>query len=386
MLALLRRLTAVSLLLVTISTFWLPPRVQATAFVGSPRCHLFPETGVTVCSPFLDLWERWGGRAIFGLPLTAETSENETEQIVQWFERARFERQTEASDFQVSQGLLGREVTRGREGEPPFRAAEPRSGCLFFPETNHNLCGGFLAYWERFGGLPVFGYPISEEFLETDPVTGTVRTVQYFERHRFEWHPGIWPERFDVLLGRLGASLLSLFREPGDGLPATPAASPHSFGDGQYRIGVDITPGTYRNSGNDTACSWQRIRYDGASSEVVNVTSTLRQVVTLKPSDSEFSSRGCGIWEPATVPITDDPTAPFADGVYIVGLDIAPGLWRASATGLTCMWARLADFTGSPRDVIESKHPFDRRSTIRLDADDRGFFTFGCGKWYRIGD
>jgi len=32
--------------------------------------------------------------------------------------------------------------------------------------------------------------------------------VQYFERQRFEWHPGKWPERFDVLLGRLGAQLL----------------------------------------------------------------------------------------------------------------------------------------------------------------------------------
>ena len=30
-------------------------------------------------------------------------------------------------------------------------------------------------------------------------------TVQYFERGRFEWHPGQWPERLDVLLGRLAA-------------------------------------------------------------------------------------------------------------------------------------------------------------------------------------
>ena len=34
------------------------------------------------------------------------------------------------------------------------------------------------------------------------------RTVQYFERARFEWHPGAWPERWDVLLGCLGAEVL----------------------------------------------------------------------------------------------------------------------------------------------------------------------------------
>ena len=38
---------------------------------------------------------------------------------------------------------------------------------------------------------------------------GREYTVQYFERQRFEWHPGAWPDRYDVLLGRLGAQLLA---------------------------------------------------------------------------------------------------------------------------------------------------------------------------------
>lgn len=54
------------------------------------------------------------------------------------------------------------------------------------------------------GGLAIFGYPISEEFVEGDLV------VQYFERARFEWHPGAWPERYDVLLGRLGVERLTV--------------------------------------------------------------------------------------------------------------------------------------------------------------------------------
>ncbi|MBX6753651.1 MAG: trypsin-like serine protease, partial [Thermorudis peleae] len=55
--------------------------------------------------------------------------------------------------------------------------------CVYFPQTQHNLCYGFRAYWQQFGGLAIFGYPITEEY--TDPTTGYV--TQWFERARFEW-------------------------------------------------------------------------------------------------------------------------------------------------------------------------------------------------------
>ena len=38
--------------------------------------------------------------------------------------------------------------------------AAPRTRC--FPETGFCVSGSILTYWERNGGLPVFGYPISE--------------------------------------------------------------------------------------------------------------------------------------------------------------------------------------------------------------------------------
>lgn len=70
----------------------------------------------------------------------------------------------------------------------------------FFPETQHTLRGTFKAFWEQNGGLPVFGFPISEEVQETSP-EGTF-TVQYFERNRLELHPDKQPP-YNVLLGRL---------------------------------------------------------------------------------------------------------------------------------------------------------------------------------------
>jgi len=73
-----------------------------------------------------------------------------------------------------------------------------KTGCTYFKETQHNLCAGFLRYWQTYGGLAVYGFPITEEFVENG------MTVQYFERNRFEWHPGAWPARWDVELGLLG--------------------------------------------------------------------------------------------------------------------------------------------------------------------------------------
>jgi uncharacterized protein (DUF2141 family) len=90
---------------------------------------------------------------------------------------------------------------------PIFQPAQPvaaKANCAYFPATQHNLCAGFEAYWNNFGGLAIFGMPITEEFQENG------FTVQYFERGRYEWHPGEWPARFDVELGRLGSQVLSM--------------------------------------------------------------------------------------------------------------------------------------------------------------------------------
>lgn len=86
------------------------------------------------------------------------------------------------------------------DGQP---LPEVPSDGRYFPETGYNVGGGFLAYWEQFGGLAIFGYPITGEYQQNGV------TVQLFERARFEWHPGSWPERFDVQLGLLGVELLA---------------------------------------------------------------------------------------------------------------------------------------------------------------------------------
>lgn len=82
----------------------------------------------------------------------------------------------------------------------------PPDGMAYFPETGHTLRGTFKAYWEANGGLPIFGYPTSEEFVERGE-DGHDYRVQYFERHRLELHPENQPP-YHVLLSRIGDTAL----------------------------------------------------------------------------------------------------------------------------------------------------------------------------------
>ena len=185
-----------------------PVYVRQTA-LGSTRA--FAETGQSIGGAFLRVWERGGGLAIYGLPLTSERSERGSDgrdRSVQWFERARFEAHPEnRPPNDVLVGLLGVEylVRRGVDWRTLPTVSGPAQGCRYFPETSHSLCPPFRAYWERNGGLVTFGFPISEPAREA--IEGGLNlTVQYFERARFEEHRNQTASR-RVQLSRLGAEL-----------------------------------------------------------------------------------------------------------------------------------------------------------------------------------
>lgn len=183
------------------------------AVAGGPDRVFFPQTGHTLGHGFLEFWLRNGDIPIFGYPLSEELTENGL--TVQYFERAVFEWHPEGPvDWRVQLRRLGVEVAAGR-ADRAFRPAEPLAGenCRFFPETRHNLCHGFRAYWERYGDLRIFGYPISEELSEDG------RAVQYFERARFEWHPEERGTLYEVQVSRLGAWALKRAKAPADPLP-----------------------------------------------------------------------------------------------------------------------------------------------------------------------
>jgi len=175
----------------------------------------FKETGHNLAGTFRAYWERTGGLALYGFPLSEEFSEVNSQDgrtyTVQYFERARFEYHPEnrGTAFEVLLGHLGRAIATGRENEGPFqRIAAISPDRSYYKESGHSLGGAFRAYWERNGGLPQFGFPISEEFQELNPSDGKTYAVQYFERARFEYHPENRGTAFEVLLGHLGKQIL----------------------------------------------------------------------------------------------------------------------------------------------------------------------------------
>lgn len=174
-----------------------------------PRVWYFPETGHTLRDPFLQYWIDHGGLAMFGYPKTDVF--DVAGRPVQYFERARFEYYPEfqGTPYEVQLGLLGNYVTRGRtfDREPAPQKEDPDH--TYFQETGHYLSGGFRSYWQNHGGLGMFGYPISGEFSEVNPIDGKTYTVQYFERARFEYHPEFKGTEHEVLLGLLGNQVLN---------------------------------------------------------------------------------------------------------------------------------------------------------------------------------
>ncbi len=89
---------------------------------------------------------------------------------------------------------------------PTAREANPNDpDGLFFETVGHGLRAPFKGYWERNGGLAVFGYPLTRVFAERSADDGRVRMVQYLERQRYEYHR----ENNEVLLGLLGVETLT---------------------------------------------------------------------------------------------------------------------------------------------------------------------------------
>jgi hypothetical protein len=160
-------------------------------------------TGHYMRGAFRDFWDKNGGIANFGYPLTEEYFDPKTNRVYQYYERARFERAQPESTL-VQLGLLGREVI----GDRVFAPAQPITNSKqrrYFPETKHIVQYGFKDTWDSRGGLKIFGLPLSDE-VEEQLADGKVHTVQYFERARFEY----WsdqPAGQRVLLSLLGRQL-----------------------------------------------------------------------------------------------------------------------------------------------------------------------------------
>jgi hypothetical protein len=158
--------------------------------------------------------------------------------------------------------------------------------------------------------------------------------------------------------------------------------TPGAFGDGLQIVGKDIKPGTYRTRTRKPDCYWARLA--GFSGELGDIIANGNEdgpvIVTIKPRDAGFDCHDCGVWTPDLSAITTSPEAPFADGVFIVNVDIAPGTWRADSPE-DCYWSRLRGFGGGLGDIIANNNG---RGLVTIAKTDKGFKSAHCGTWTKV--
>jgi hypothetical protein len=163
--------------------------------------RFFPETGKTVPGAFLHYWTTRGGLAIYGYPISEAVEEvnpadGQTYQV-QYFERNRFEYHPEngGTEFEVLLGLLGRQVTVGREDEPPFQGIPSFADTperRYFEATGHSLgsSSGFRI------GTALVVWPSSAIHLEFQEATKDGQTIRSrLRRARFEYQSSRRPAR-----------------------------------------------------------------------------------------------------------------------------------------------------------------------------------------------
>ncbi|MGW7817019.1 hypothetical protein ACWGLF_02595 [Streptomyces puniciscabiei] len=157
-------------------------------------------------------------------------------------------------------------------------------------------------------------------------------------------------------------------------------------GDGEYQVGSDVKPGTYRTTGNtDDMCYWERAKdAKGETGSLLandNVTGT--SYVTVKPTDKIFKSSGCKDWE-AVDPKAKGTPASSMDGdggMYKVGTDIAPGTYKSTGnTDDSCYWERTKDAEHGLNSIIANNN-VTGTAVVTISPGDAYFKTSGCGAW-----
>jgi len=78
----------------------------------------------------------------------------------------------------------------------------------------------------------------------------------------------------------------------------SPIARNNSVGPGDYIVGIDLQPGTYRSGGGGLACYFARLRgFTHAPGDVIANNHTQGSaIVSIAASDRGFTSNGCGTW------------------------------------------------------------------------------------------
>ena len=154
------------------------------------------------------------------------------------------------------------------------------------------------------------------------------------------------------------------------------------FGDGIWRIGKDIVPGTYAAPGGES-CLWNSLSgFTSGINDILRLSHKGRPIVTLEDTYRGFrvvgfQTFGCGRWRP--IADITEPVESIGDGTWLVGQEIAPGTYAASEI---CFWSRLKRV--QRRERRRHRSGVEDKPIVTIEPTDAGFMSRGCGKWTRV--
>lgn len=160
--------------------------------------------------------------------------------------------------------------------------------------------------------------------------------------------------------------------------------APFSFGGGTRLVGTEIRPGRYRSvNAAGASCYWERLRNTTGSNDIIaNSIGGGPRLLEVLSTDVAVRTSGCATFTEITGATTTSQTANFGNGVYLVGLDIAPGTWRADTPSPSCYWERLRNITGS-NDIIANFFG-STPAIMTVLPTDIAVGVSGCGTWTRV--
>jgi hypothetical protein len=151
--------------------------------------------GIPVAAEFEPVYQAFGGRRVFGGPITEAFTAEPDGPLIQYFQTMRLEYDA-AQPQPVRIYPLGEWALEGLVRPEPAPVKASRQA-RYFAETGETVQDEFLAFYQAYDGEQLLGLPISPQLDE-----GGVR-VQYFQNGRLEWHPELTVEQ-RIQLGLLG--------------------------------------------------------------------------------------------------------------------------------------------------------------------------------------